>query len=100
MRKLIFGLIALAAGIGVGLFFGWYVWPVTYTEAAPSRMRQDWQDETIWMAAQSFAYERDLEAAQTRLRRLRPGGNLGQLVLDRAERAIEQQLPPKQISYL
>ena len=49
---------------------GWYVWPVTYTESAPTRLRQDWKDEAIWMAAQAFAYDRDLEAAQARLRPL------------------------------
>ena len=100
MRKLILALLVLALGIGAGLFFGWYVWPVTYTESAPSRMGQDWRDEAIWMAAQSFAYDRDLEAAQARLRPLSPSANLGQLVLDRAELAIQQNLPPQQITYL
>ena len=100
MRKLIIALLVLALGVGAGLFFGWYVWPVTYTESAPSRMGQDWRDEAIWMAAQSFAYDRDLEAAQARLRPLGPASDLGQLVLDRAELAIKQNLPPKQITYL
>ena len=100
MRKLIFALIALAAGAGVGLFFGWYVWPVTYTQAVPSRMSQDWRDETIWMAAQSFAYDRDLEAARARLRPLGSADDLGQLVLKRAALAIQQNLPAEQITYL
>ena len=99
MRKIIFILIALAAGIGVGLFVGWYVWPVTYTESAPTRMRQDWKDEAIWMAAQAFAYDRDLEAAQARLRPL-GAHDLGKLVLERTEKAIAQNLSPQHITNL
>jgi hypothetical protein len=99
MRKIIFILIALAAGVGLGLLIGWYVWPVTYTESAPARMRQDWKDEAIWMAAQAFAYDRDLEAAQARLRPL--GANdPGALVLERAEKAIAQNLSTRYITSL
>ena len=99
MRKLIFTLIALVAGVGLGLLIGWYVWPVTYTESAPTRMRQDWKDEAVWLAAQAFAYDRDLEAAQARLRPL-GSDDLGQLVLDRAEKAIAQNLDRQQIAHL
>jgi hypothetical protein len=99
LRKLIFTLIALAAGIGLGLLIGWYVWPVNYTESVPARMRQDWKDEAVWLAAQAFAYDRDLEAAQARLRPL-GSEDLGQLVLDRAEKAIEQNLARQQIAHL
>ncbi len=99
MRRIIFILIALAAGVGLGLVVGWYVWPVTYTESAPTRMRQDWKDEAIWMAAQAFAYDRDLEAAQIRLRPL-GADDLGKLVLARTEKAIAQNLAPKQITSL
>ena len=99
MRKILFTLIALAAGIGLGLLVGWYVWPVTYTESAPTRMRQDWKDEAIWMAAQAFAYDRDLEAAQTRLRPL-GSDDLGGLVLERADKAIEQTLSRQHIANL
>ncbi len=99
MRKIIFILIALAIGVAMGLAVGWYVWPVTYTESAPTRMRQDWKDEAVWMAAQAFAYDRDLEAAQARLRPL-SSDDLGKLVLDRTEKAIEQNLPPQHITSL
>ncbi len=99
MRKLLVVIIALAIGLGAGLWVGWYVWPVTYTEAAPTRLRQDWKDEAIWMAAQAFAYDRDLEAAQARLRPL-GSDDLGRLVLERAERARDQQWAAIQITYL
>ena len=99
MRKILFGLLALVVGVACGLAIGWYVWPVTYTESVPTRMRQDWKDEAVWMAAQAFAYDRDLEAAQARLRPL-GSDDLGQLVLDRTQKAIEQNLPPQHITSL
>lgn len=99
MRKIIASLIALAIGLGLGVAIGWYVWPVTYTEAQPNRMGASWKDESIWMAAQAFAYDHDLEAAQARLLPL-GSEDLGTLVLDRATRAIKQNLPAIQIAYL
>lgn len=99
MRKILFALIALAAGIGLGLLVGWYVWPVTYTESAPARLRQDWKDEAIWIAAQAYAYDRDLESARTRLRPL-GSDDLGGLVLERADKAIEQNLSTQHIANL
>ena len=99
MRKIIFGLIAAIAGVGLGLFIGWYVWPVTYTEAAPARMRQDWKDEAIWLAAEAFAYDHDLDAARQRLRPL-GSEDLGAVVLERTEKALQQNLAARSIRNL
>jgi hypothetical protein len=99
MRRLVFGLITLAIGLGAGVLIGWYVWPPAVTDAAPDQLRQDWKNEAVWMAAQAYAYDHDLEAA---LARLSPLGNedAGHLVRDRAEAAIDQNWPPGQIGYL
>ena len=99
MKKVILGLLALALGLGAGLLAGWYVWPVTYTEATPDLLEQSWKNEAIWLTAQAFAYDRDLEEAQTRLRALGQT-DLGQLVLDRTELAIEQGLTRESITDL
>jgi hypothetical protein len=98
MRKFVFGLLALAVGLGAGALIGWYVWPAT-TQARPDQLRQDWKNEAIWMAAQAYAYDHDLEAA---LIRLSPLGNvdIGTLVRERAETALDQNWPSIQIAYL
>jgi chorismate-pyruvate lyase len=62
-------------------------------------MRQDWKDEAVWLAAESFAYDRDLDAAQARLRPL-GSDDLGALVLERTEKAIEQNLAARHITHL
>jgi hypothetical protein len=99
MRKPLVILIGLVIGLGLGLFTGWGLIPVNYTETSPAVLRQEWKDEAIWMAAQAFAYDHDLEAATNRLSPL--GSNdVGRLVLDRAERAIDQQLAALQIASL
>ena len=99
MRKIVFGLLALALGLGAGALIGWYVWPVTTPQAQPDQLRQDWKNEAIWMAAQAYAYDHDLEAA---LSRLSPLGHadIGALVHSQAEAALDQNWPPTQIAYL
>jgi hypothetical protein len=99
MRRIILGLLSLAVGLGAGALIGWYVWPATTTQAAPDQLRQDWKNEAVWMAAQAYAYDHDLEAA---LARLSPLGreDVGRVVRDRAETAFEQNWPADQIGYL
>jgi hypothetical protein len=99
MRKLVFGLLALALGVSAGVSIGWYIWPLPLTDAAPDQMRQDWKDEAVWMAAQAYAYDHDLEAALARLSPL-GSADAGRLVRDRAEAALDQNWPPEQIGYL
>lgn len=99
MKKIMLGLLALALGLGSGLLAGWYVWPVSYTEATPDLLEQSWKNEAIWLTAQAFAYDHDLETAQARLRLLSKT-EPGQLVLDRTELAIEQGLTRESITYL
>ncbi len=99
MRKFVFGLIALAAGLGAGALIGWSVWPITTPPATPAQLRQDWKNEAVWMAAQAYAYDHDLEAALTRLSPL-GADDVGALVRDRAEAALDQNWPPLQIAYL
>jgi hypothetical protein len=99
MRKLPLLFISLLFGIGLGLLVGWFVWPVNVVENPPSDLRSDWKDEAIWLAAQAFAYDGDLELAQTRLAPL-GSDDLGHLVLDRAERAIDQKFPALQVKYM
>ena len=86
MRKPFVVLIGLVIGSGLGLFIGWGLIPINYTETSPAVLRQDWKDEAAWMAAQAFAYDHDLEAATDRLSPL--GSNyVGRLVLDRGARS-------------
>lgn len=99
-QRLLPTLIGLAFGIGIGLFVGWYAWPATFTGSSPSVLAPGWKNETIWMAAQAFAYDGDLEAASGRLAPVFGSVDLGPIVLARAERAVVDGLLPGEIAHL
>jgi hypothetical protein len=99
-RRLLPALLGLALGLGFGLFIGWYVWPVTYSASSPSVLAPGWKNEAIWMAAQAYAYDGDLEAASGRLAPIFGTVNLGPIVLARAEKAIDDRFPAIEIAHL
>lgn len=64
-------LVAGIVGLVVGLFFGWIVigwglWPVTWTNAAPSDLQQTWRDEYMRMMVDSYTLIPDVDIAQQR----------------------------------
>lgn len=56
----------LAAGLALGLVIGW-LWPVQYTNTAPSVLRQDYRDDYVVMVASAYEIEGDPERARERL---------------------------------
>jgi hypothetical protein len=99
-RRLLPALIGLAFGIGLGLLVGWYAWPATYSSAPPSVLAPGWKNEAIWMTAQAFAYDGDLEAASGRLAPVFGAIDLGPIVLARAEKAIDDGMVAAEIARL
>lgn len=97
-RRLLPALIGLALGLSIGLGVGWYAWPVTYTGAPASLLTAAWKNETIWMTAQAFDYDTDLEAASGRLAPIFGQVDLGPIVLAFAEQSIDQNYPPIEIA--
>lgn len=60
-------LLALFAGVGVGLFLAWYVFPVSYTNAQPYDLTAPAKDDYIKMVAASYAQDNDFALAARRL---------------------------------
>ncbi len=60
-------LVALLAGILIGLIVGWGIWPVKWTNAYPQDLRAAERHEYLAMAAESYATNRNLELAKARL---------------------------------
>jgi hypothetical protein len=93
----------LAAGVAVGLVLGfiagWWLWPVQYTNTAPSMLRQDYHDDYIVMIAGAYEVDRDLEQARERLSLLSPGEPAAPVV-ELAERIIEAGGSPEDINRL
>lgn len=57
----------ILAGVLVGLFLGWFVWPVSYTDAYPSELREEDKLEYLRLVAHEFQRTQDVEALQKRL---------------------------------
>ena len=62
--------IALFVGIGLGLLFGWQVWPVQWYDTDPSDLRAEHQEDYILMIADSLAVNGDGDLARKRLTEL------------------------------
>jgi hypothetical protein len=81
-------MIALSLGVGLGivlgLWFGWGLSPVQYTETVPSQLEPRYQSEFVIMVAETYDREHDLHAATARL------AGLGRADLSGLVREVEQ----------
>ena len=63
-----FGVIAaLAAGVALGLAYGWVIDPVEYTDATPGILRADFRADYVMMVAESHHTEQDPASSARRL---------------------------------
>jgi hypothetical protein len=53
--------------MGLGLWYGWVLDPVEYTNTEVSRLAAVYRDEYVLMVGEAFAREQDLDAARARL---------------------------------
>ncbi len=67
MSRWIGFIIAIIVGIGLGLFYGWVIDPVDYTDTTPDSLRQDYRADYVLMVAEAYQLERDLALAVGRL---------------------------------
>jgi hypothetical protein len=63
----LFLLIALAAGIGLGLAYGWLVDPVEFFDLTPDTLRADYKADYVLMVAETYHAEQDAALAARRL---------------------------------
>jgi hypothetical protein len=66
-RLLLPAILALAAGIAVGLYLGWVAAPVEYVDAGPDSLHSSFKDDYILMIATAYAGDGDLAAARVAL---------------------------------
>jgi hypothetical protein len=91
--------LGVAAGILLGLFIGWVVAPVEYTDSPMTELAQQYQDEYILMVAGGYIADGDLEGAINRLRVLEID-NIPQYIQEMAERYISNSRDLEDIKYL
>ena len=59
-------LIALIAGIGIGLAYGWVVDPVDFFDLTPDTLRADYKTDYVLMTAEAYRAEQDPALAAPR----------------------------------
>ncbi len=67
MSRWIGFLIAIAAGIGLGLVYGWVINPIEYVDYLPGTLKFDYKTDYVLMVAETYRVEGDLPAAARRL---------------------------------
>jgi len=63
-------LLGLIIGIGLGLFYGWVISPVSYIDSAPAVLRADYKDQYLLLIAMSYTADGDIDRARGRLAQL------------------------------
>lgn len=59
--------LALVAGVGLGLLYGWVIDPVEFVDLTPDTLRADYRADYILMVAESYMLENDLDLAARRI---------------------------------
>jgi hypothetical protein len=66
-KRIIWFLVMIALGVGLGLFYGWMVNPVRYVNTAGESLRSDYKTDYILMVAEIYAFDGALDQAARRL---------------------------------
>lgn len=67
MKHWLWILLATAAGIGLGLLYGWVIDPVEFVDLTPDTLRADYRADYILMVAEAHQVEQDTDLAARRL---------------------------------
>ena len=78
-KHLLFVLVGIVLGLGLGLLLTWQVWPVEYYNTDPIDLRQEHKDDYVVMIAAAYDQDRDLGVASLRL---------GELGLEDAKQSV------------
>jgi hypothetical protein len=65
--RILFIVIALVTGIGLGLAYGWFIDPVEYFDLTPDTLRADYKTDYVLMTAEAYRVEQDPGLAARRL---------------------------------
>lgn len=72
-------ILALLAGLGLGLAYSWLISPVTYVDASPALLQADFKDQYRIVIAASYISTHNLDRARARLALLNDTDSVGEL---------------------
>ena len=78
-NPILYIILALLVGLGLGLAYSWLISPVTYVDANPAILRADFKDQYRIVIAASYTASHDLARARARLELLSDTDPIGEL---------------------
>ncbi|RMD56620.1 MAG: hypothetical protein D6835_00060, partial [Candidatus Thermofonsia bacterium] len=66
-QNVLWVLLGLTAGVGLGLYLGWVVWPTEFVDANPALLQDAVRRDYARMIADQFALDGDLAQAQAQI---------------------------------
>jgi hypothetical protein len=78
-NPILYIILALLAGFGLGLAYSWLISPVSYVDANPALLRADFKDQYRVVIAASYSVSHDLARARARLELLSDTDPIGEL---------------------
>lgn len=78
-NSILYFLLGLGAGLGLGLVYSWQISPITYVDADPSILRADFKDQYRIVISAAYASTHDLPRARARLELLKDPDPVGEL---------------------
>lgn len=91
MRWISWTAVGLLLGVAVGLYVGWFAWPVAYSDANPAVLQTRYQQDYLLMIATAYEADGDLALAEQRLASMGENGRF--LLLDTLLDMIVRQAP-------
>jgi hypothetical protein len=67
IRRVIYFLLAIAIGVGLGFLYGWVINPPGASNTSPTILRSDYKADSVLMIAEIYKQDQDLTRAQSRL---------------------------------
>jgi hypothetical protein len=66
-NRWVFIILALLAGVGIGLTYGWVIDPVDFFNLTPDTLRADYKADYVLMTAEAYRVEQEAGLAARRL---------------------------------
>lgn len=96
---MIFFLICVALGTGMGLFYGWILDPVDVVDTSPDTLRIDYKADYVLMVAEILSNEHDVDLAIQRLALL-GGENYVAIVRETIVFAVSYGYTPEDLAHM
>lgn len=66
-KRIVWFVIMIAVGLGIGLFYGWIINPVKYVDTTADTLRADYKTDYVLMVSEIYKMDGDIEQAVQRL---------------------------------